>query len=136
MFGDTPTTSSDEAGDTDIPIEKRAVSDQRAEVVTLATQPGAGGGGVSPLGERAGQGVPMAAPPYGVRGRGLAMPLVAAVTEFGADGPAVEETVLTLRARRRAWGVRKLRALLVRERIQPLAAGSPPSPRSCAATWP
>lgn len=64
------------------------------------------------------------------------MPLVAAVTEFGADGPAVEETVLTLRARRRAWGVRKLRALLVRERIQPLAAGSPPSPRSCAATWP
>ena len=39
MFGDTANDPRDEARDTDIPVEKRAVGDLRAEFVALATQP-------------------------------------------------------------------------------------------------
>ena len=48
---------------------------------------GRSSGAVPPLRDCAGRGVQVTARLRGVRGRGLAMPLVAAVAEFGADGP-------------------------------------------------
>ena len=101
------------------------MTDQRAEFVALAQQPGANRRalcrhfGIAPatgykwLRRHAAEG------PAGLQDRSRRPHRSPART-----APAIEQAVLTLRAQHPAWGPRKLRVLLARQGIQPLPAAS------------
>ena len=118
-------TSSDEGEDRDVPFAERRVSDRRAEVVGLASQPGANR---RELCQRFG-----ISPPTGYKWlRGYMAEGAAGLQDRsrrprrspGRTIPAIEPVVLALRRQHPTWGGRKLRVRLARQGIQPLPAAS------------